>query len=258
MFDSIRKKLATIPQYISGNRLGFGVRLYFRNSLKFPVIIKTARGANIFLGNDPIDDLILKDLNIRLSNVYFPPELELVTNDVVLDVGGHHGIFAMELAAQFPGIRVLSFEPDKSSCRYFRFNRFINRNANVDLINAALDTKTHEAFIVKSEEGSWGNYVQNEASAGADKINAISVQEMLDNYNARHIRYLKFNAEGAEFHVIPELFRLLVFPELMMLFAHPEKGDVNKLVDSIRSQGYALVRTNNDSSRPWFLFRHHG
>lgn len=253
--NSIREKILTIPSYIKGNRFGYGIRLFFRKYIKIPLIISTKRGSLVFLGIDQVDDLILKDLNGRLESVYFPPELIMKENDIVFDVGGHHGIFAVELASFFPNSRIFSFEPDKNSCRYFKFNRFLNRNSKIKLIEAALDISTHAAYIIKSVEGSWGNFVEQDPVDHADEIKAIGVEQVLDLYSIKQIKYAKFNAEGAEFFVLPELFRLKVYPELILLFAHPEKSNVDELLVTIYSHSYSMIRENDDKNRPWFLFR---
>ncbi len=256
VFNHLQAKLASIPSYITKNRFGFGLRLFFRNYFKLPIIIQTKKGANIFLGFDSLDDIILKELNGRLESVYFPPEISLVKEDVVWDVGGHHGIFAVELAAKFPGINVFSFEPDDLACKYFKFNLVFNSKFSILLINAALDINSQKAYIIKSEEGSWGNYVQLDKQENSRIIRTLAVSDVLFLYSIKKIKYVKFNAEGAEFTVIPELFRLHVFPEWLLVFAHPEKGDVDGLVQLINSYSYVLVRRNDDSNRPWFFFNH--
>lgn len=253
--NSLRKKIASVPSYINGNRLGYGIRLFFRNSIKIPLVVTTRRGAILFLGNDQIDDLILRDLNGRLASIYFPPELLLQANDVVFDIGGHHGVFALELIAIFPECRVYSFEPDKSSISYFKFNLFLNRESNVRLIEAALGSVSQDAYLVKSEEGSWGNFVESFPIDHSIKIKRIAIEDVIQRFSISKIKFAKFNAEGAEFSVIDEMFRLKVFPELILLFAHPERGDIDNLLISIYSQSYSLVRKNDDQNRPWFLFQ---
>lgn len=255
-FTFLKVKLASIPSYIVWNRFGFGLRLFFKNYFQLPIIIQTKNGANIFLGFDSIDDIILKELNGRLESVYFPPEISLGEDDVVWDVGGHHGIFAVELAAKFPGVNIFSFEPDDTACKYFEINKFFNSKFSISLIKAALDTTSKYAYIVKSDEGSWGNYVQNDKQENSFSIQTKAVTDVLISYSIKNIKYAKFNAEGAEFTVIPELFRLQIFPEWLLLFAHPEKGDVYALAQLINSHFYVTVRGNYDSNRPWFLFRH--
>lgn len=258
IFNSIQAKLASLPSYIAWNRFGFGLRLFFRNYFQLPTIIESRKGAYIFLGSDPIDDIILKDLNGHLENVYFPSEISFAENDVVFDVGGHHGIFAVELAARFPGIRIFSFEPDDTAWMYFKFNKLINRKYSISLINAALDITSQNAYIVKSEEGSWGNYVDKEKHKNSSIIRTHAVSDVFISYSIKKIKYTKFNAEGAEFIVIPEFFRLQVFPEWLLLFAHPEKGDVESLVQLIYASSYVIIRRNEDPNRPWFLFKHLG
>ena len=258
VFNSLQSKFSSIPSYVVKNRFGFGLRLFFRNYFKFPIIIQSKKGANIFLGFDPLDDIILKELNGRLESVYFPSEISLDNDDVVWDVGGHHGIFAVELAAKFPGINIFSFEPDDLACKYFKFNQFFNSKFSISLINAALDSASQNAYIVRSEDGSWGNYVQREKQENSRIIRTLAVSDVLNSYPINKIKYAKFNAEGAEFIVIPELFRLQVFPKWLLLFAHPEKGDVDSLVRLIYASSYVLIRRNEDSNRPWFLFNYLG
>jgi len=254
-FNSLKKKIATIPYYIRGNRIGYGIRLFFRKSIRIPLVVSTRKGAFLFLGNDQIDDIILKDLNGRLQSVYFPPELLLQDDEVVFDVGGHHGIFAMELAAVFPRCRIYSFEPDHTSAIYFKLNQFLNRKSNVRLIEAALGLVSEDAYMIQSDEGSWGNYVESRPVDHAKKIKILSVEDVVSSYSITKIKFAKFNAEGAEFSVLKELFRLKILPEMILLFAHPEKGDVDQLLVTIYSQSYFLIRESDDQSRPWFLFQ---
>ncbi len=253
MLHSIRKKIQSIPDYIAGFRILFGLRLFLRNIFTFPVVIKTKSGSWIFLGLDKLDDVILRHLNTSFQKVYFPAEIQLSKGDVVLDVGAHHGIFAMELSSRYPDISIFSFEPDKTSFRYLRINKRLNRGRNITVINVGLDATSGTAFIVKSEEGSWGNFVIRNDSHQAEKIQTLSVANFIDQYEISEVKYIKINAEGAEFILLPEIFRLKIFPVYILLFAHPEQGNIKELIQTIYNQSYVMVRATEDPVRPWFL-----
>lgn len=256
LIGKIKKKFNDVPDYIGQFRSWFGVRILLKRFFQLPVISKTTKGSWLFFGSDVLDEKILKSLNKTHEDIYFPATQKYNQGDVVLDVGGHHGFFALELTSRHPEVRVFSFEPDPTSFRYLRFNRFLNKRKNITLLNYALSNKTGQSNLVISDEGSWGNYVTDSEEQHIHSIKTLSVTDFIQQHQIGDVAYLKLNAEGAEFDVIPGLFRAGVYPRRIALFAHPERGDVDALVKLVMDNEYTIGSSSMDKKRPWFVFLH--
>jgi FkbM family methyltransferase len=255
IFRKIRKRFQDVPSYITGFRFLFGIRYLFRKFFNVPVLARTKNGSWLYFGVDTIDEEILKYLNKTHVDVYFPPGNRFNESDsVVLDVGAHHGFYALELTSRFPETIVFSFEPEAQSFALFKRNLRLNSRRKIFPINAALDKNSGNAFIVHSDEGDWGNYVVNEKEAGYDSIRTIAVRDFVAQYKIKDISLIKLNAEGAEFVVIPELLQMEIRPKIILLFAHPEKGDLEQLNKLILNKGYKCDRCHEDAKRPWYIY----
>lgn len=254
IISRIRRRIQEVPDFIIGYKFMYGLRLLFKRYFPVPTLIRTKAGSIIFLGLDKIDDIIVRHLNDTHKDIYFSQDLQLLTGDIVLDVGAHHGIFAVELVSRFPDIRVYCFEPDTTSYRYLQFNRYLNSAKCIKPINAGLAPSTGKAFIIKSDEGSWGNYIANNKSEGKHPIQTISVQDFVFTHSINKVSFLKLNAEGAEYFILPGLFQLKIFPTKILLFGHPEMGILAELIKLIENNNYVISYRNNNESRPCFIF----
>jgi FkbM family methyltransferase len=254
LISRIRNRFKDVPDYITGFRFFYGLRLLLKRFFLLPILVRTKNGSVVFLGLDGVDDTILRHLNDTHQHIYFFSSINLKKDDVVLDVGAHHGIYSQELGSRFPGIKIYSFEPDPKSMRYLKINRFLNFGKQITPIPSALDARSGMGYIVQSDEGSWGNYLSDLKEKDSAAISLISITDFLMQYKISSVALMKLNAEGSEFGILPQLFAAGVFPSRIILFAHPEKGDVEGLLKTIVQNGYKVEFERDDQYRPCYIF----
>ena len=80
-------------------------------------------------------DLIIGELR---SDEYQLGPIDFWPGDVVIDIGGHIGLFSCYLAKKYPFLKILAFEPIPVSYRMFRRNLTLNEVRNIRLYNVAV------------------------------------------------------------------------------------------------------------------------
>jgi FkbM family methyltransferase len=217
-----------------------------------PMWITTKNGAKIFLGTDPIDDTILAHLLDELEDRYFPDYLHLRPGDKVLDVGGHHGLFAVEILARFPGIKIVTIEPDPRGIETIK--KHIRKNdahSDIQIVPFAVGEGDGTGYLAESDDGSWGKTLEDTAGQGRIPVKVKKLETMI-GAERLNIKLIKSNCEGGEFDLIPQMIELGLKPELIILMIHPDRGDLSALTGMLARCGYdATVVTESDTHPCW-------
>ncbi len=153
--------LNAIRQYKSTERFvanwrTWGLRRAFLPHLRLPCWIVTKEGSRFYLGGDPIDDHILEEVCHKLVDVYYPRLLEpMIAGRWILDVGAHHGFYAVEALRRYPGARLFAVEPDRDACRLIgrnlAANHFLER---AEIVEAGVGGESGVAVLERSPDGS--------------------------------------------------------------------------------------------------------
>lgn len=143
-----------------------------------------------------------------LEKIHFQPD------DIVIDIGGHVGLFAMYVGKRWPEVRIFSFEP--SATNYERFKRTLDSyQERGELLNV---TVYHEGVTADAREielsldrGNTGGttefvkpngHVQEQASSTTlDQILHDLTPPFVGAPDAR-IKLLKLDCEGAEYEIL--------------------------------------------------------
>src|SRR5262249_61156029 len=94
---------------------------------RIPLTLTTRTSIRCALGDDPVDDAIVSGLHGRGACLYFPtaaPDAEM--EGIILDVGAHHGFYAVEALRRYPRSTVIAVEPDPGACRAIEANARLN------------------------------------------------------------------------------------------------------------------------------------
>ena len=207
-------------------------------------------GSKFFLGADRIDDIVLEGVLGRHLKLYFPEEIfDSSKNWLILDVGAHHGFYAVGALRRYPKASLIALEPNPKAIDLLKKNLVANDlSRRVEIVQAAIGSQDGFAFLEYSGGGSWGDRTVLAKSSGGSgvEVRTVKVSTILQG---RKPNLVKCNAEGAEFELFPQLFSMGIRPEIVILMAHPEYGSVGELLERFRIAGYRIQHAGSTQKR---------
>lgn len=118
----------------------------------------------------------------------------------ILDAGANVGYSTILFGMLFPGVTIISVEPDSDNYRALVFNT--HRFPNVYPVNAGIWGR--ETYITlrrgKSEEsGQWGHtFMETDKPAGEDSLYGVTISSLMDRFQFPRLDFAKVDIEGAE------------------------------------------------------------
>jgi FkbM family methyltransferase len=214
------------------------VRQLLMPARRLPLTIRSRTGVASELGDDPVDDSIFRHIHGFGQSLYFPP-LSLDPTGIVLDVGAHHGIYAMEALRRYPRCDVVAVEPDPDACLAIERNARLNQvSSRLEIVCAGLADRAGRGWLERDPGGSWGSRTRVGRPSGPHvAIELLTLEAIL---RGRTPAIVKCNAEGAEFTLVPQLIALGLRPSLIVLMTHPEAGPAEDLVTMLTRAGYGV------------------
>lgn len=232
--------------------------------IKRPIILTSKDGVRMELTVDPVDELVANDLLGRNRTLWFPPVPDDLAADgiapvddpqVVLDLGSHHGFYAVTALALYPRATLIAVEPSDEGAARVRRNLELNGVSHrVRLVEAGLAAEAGTGTLLHTDEGSWGNSLFQEEGVqvlGREQVTLLTLPEIL---RSERPDVIKCNAEGAEFALIAQLRASDIRPALMIVMVHPEFGDLDESQRQIEDLGYRVVRsgtTHHPALQAW-------
>ena len=171
---------------------------------------------------------------------------------VIIDGGGHIGLFTLFAKQKYPNAQITVFEPDRLSLKLLRSNIAANNLENVHVV---------EAGLFKDNGGiSFGSNESDGSSIFARNSNESIKTVRLNEYIQSDIDFLKLNIEGAEFDVIDEIAAKLHLVKEMVVEYHgfPEiPQNLHKILSALDSAGYRYMihdfdNLTNPATKPPF------
>ncbi len=225
-----------------------------------PLTLTSRSGIHHELGDDAVDDSIFRHVHGHGSALYFPPLPNGDPHGTILDVGAHHGIYAMEALRRYPQCDLIAIEPDPAACRKIEASARLNHClSRIEIVRAGLADAEGPGWLESDPEGSWASHTRPAdwvpTSPQPSRHSHVPVE--LNTLNAmlrgRPPVIVKCNAEGAEFALIPQLIALGLRPQVIVLMVHPDAGSPEGLVTLLTSAGYDV----SDADRPPRGYRLH-
>lgn len=240
------------------SRFLWGIRRGVLPYIRIPIRVRSSAGTRIHLGADPVDDQILEETLTTYASLYFP-EGAFKRDDafLALDVGAHHGIPAVEMLVRYPAARMVAVEPNPLSVEFLRRNCSLNNLlGRVTIVEAGIGKADTDGLLIPGAR-SWGDSTLSAESKlqvppGSIGVKLLTLESVL---RGQKPAFVKCNAEGAEFELIPQLLALGIRPRIIVLLVHQECGDVDKLLSSIGEAGYAVAHVHSGRNRPRLLCR---
>jgi FkbM family methyltransferase len=217
------------------------------------VRVKFSVDGKKFTAYIPDDNIWGAVKDVLLNREYeFLPEFELhnFTGGVIVDVGAHVGLFSL-VASAFAG-KVIAIEPSRINHHLLMLNLSANNIGNVVPVNKAL---YHQKGKLKLFEGGHsGAHSLIGGSSRFEEVETITLEEIMDSYGS--IDLLKIDIEGAEFEVFNHI-DLEILNRIKMIVGemHLQHGDINSIVDKLRSAGFRVKQVHPPLWRRDFSYR---
>jgi FkbM family methyltransferase len=242
--------LFSAPSYVV-NKFEFGVWKLRRNKAPLALWVKLISGAKVKLGVDKVDEYILAD--IFEKKIYFVDNMYLNTDELVLDVGAHHGIYATEICYRFKNICIYCIEPDPEAIELIYEHKNINK-INIEVVPFAIGVTAENSYLIDNNDGSWGKTVEKTSSGNSILIQTKTLSEILKGVNLNKIQLVKSNCEGGEFVLIEQIINLRIKPRYIILMIHPNKGNLKELVNKLTNYGYDYTIAWESNINPCYHF----
>ena len=147
-------------------------------------------------------------LEMRESDYYHHRELR--SNPIILDVGGHVGIFSLEMAKRYPKGIVLCFEPHPENAEIARRNL---KDTYVTVVESAVSYGEHSELLCfkdgsRNSGGSQlvqegGNPFENDCDFGDRiKVSTKTLEQIVATFGIQQIDLLKLDCEGSEYSIL--------------------------------------------------------
>jgi FkbM family methyltransferase len=138
------------------------------------------------------------------EDVYRLEQKKFRAGDVVIDVGGHIGLFAIYLGLRFPKVVIHSFEPFPDNYELFRRNLALNPVPNVHLHNLALSGDGRCLEMVTNPQNSGGATCNSTTlhHRRTRKIPSWTLDQVFDSLGLKKCKLLKIDCEGSEYEIL--------------------------------------------------------
>ena len=113
---------------------------------------------------------------------------------VIVDVGGYTGMSAAFFASKYPEATIIAIEPDAENFELLKLNTA--NFPNVHAMRAAVWRESGTISLKDPGLGSWGLQVTDQD--GRTAVRAVTIDEVIKEYNLERIDLLKVDVEGSE------------------------------------------------------------
>jgi FkbM family methyltransferase len=181
---------------------------------------------------------IEKELN---EDCYGLKKMHFGEGDVVLDIGGHIGMFAIPLIRRHPNLIVHSFEP--MPINYEHFQKNMRRNdvkGNLKLHRLAITSDGRDVLLsAKDANSGSASICFRQGCAHHGYAHSTTLAAFLSDFKIDNIKLLKVDCEGTELELLTDNTTILERVEFLALEVHKTKFrrigiDCQAFVDTLR------------------------
>lgn len=208
---------------------------------------------------------------IFADNVYFRNGIQLSENACVFDVGANIGMFAIFVARNYPGTRIISVEPVFELSEAVKANAKIH-NADITVLNCALgsesgfsdftyypnntvmssrfaneleDQKTLQAYLTTEEsihnKKLLDELVTDRLIGERQKCAVMTISQVVEQENIKQIDLLKIDVEKAEMDVLCGINESTWAKiSQIVMEVHDIAGRVNNIQKMLQERGFTV------------------
>jgi FkbM family methyltransferase len=187
-------------------------------------------GKKLTIRDGNSDIRVFKQIFIDEVYNFFPDQFE---PKIIIDAGANVGFSPIWFKRMFPKSKVLAIEPEKENFKVLSKN--ISGIQGITALENALWFEQTSLTISNPSSDSWGFRLNTADSCNENRIETITIQNLITKYSIDQIDLLKIDIEGAEY----ELFKYesdtwLPYVKMIMIEVHNQyKPGCSSLIDSV-------------------------
>ena len=178
--------------------------------------------------------------------------------DLVVDCGGHIGLFSLLAASTYQHAAVTVYEPEPENLKVLRrqLERF---GLRIKIVEAAVSDKEGlSGFRVFESNSGHLNAADDPKALATERqltVKTIDLTEHAQSWQGKKL-LVKMDIEGAEAQVIPRLLDRFPRDTAMFLEMHGDESVRERLSSLLAQAGFALNLTrSSEASSDWFALR---
>jgi len=165
------------------------------------VIFKTKTDLSIKIRVRSTDLMALT--NVWMIDEYDVEDFEINTNDIVIDIGAHIGLFSLLVSQLCKTGKILSFEPVRENFDLLVSNLKLNHVENVLPFNIAVSKNSGRLDLFLNNDQSAHSIFSK--SSESINVESTSLQKIFEEHKISSCKLLKLDCEGAEYEIIDSL-----------------------------------------------------
>jgi len=176
-------------------------KLYLNQVKDTFTILETRTNKKIKIRSNTTDFMALA--NVWLLEDYKIKKFEIHSNDVIIDIGAHIGIFTIYASQFCNNGKIYSFEPVRENYDLLLNNIKLNHSEQVKPFNLAVsNTNDVVTIYINDDKAAHSIFPSSESSI---KVKSITLQNIFEENNINHCNFLKLDCEGAEYEILCNL-----------------------------------------------------
>lgn len=187
-------------------------------------------GKKLIIRNGNSDIRVFKQIFFDEVYNFFPDQFEAKT---IIDAGANVGYSSIWFKQMFSKSRILAIEPEEENSKILSEN--ISGIPGITALENALWFEQTSLKISNPASDSWGFRLNTADSSSGNRIETVTIPDLISKYSIEQIDLLKIDIEGAEY----ELFRYgaeswLPFVKMIMVEVHDQiKEGCSQMIDGV-------------------------
>ena len=183
--------------------------------------------------------------NVWIIEEYAKEGFHIKNDDIVIDIGGHIGLFSIYAAQKCKSGKIFTFEPVKDNFKILKENIETNKIKNIFPENVAISNKSSKVTIFLSDDDAGhGMYSK---SSNTITIDAINLEEIFLKNNLKKCDFLKIDAEGAEFDILENISEdmLKTISKIVIEYHIFEDNSIKRLeniIEKFEKNGFKITK----------------
>ena len=176
-------------------------KLYLNQVRDTFAILETRTNKKIKVRTNTTDFMALA--NVWLLEDYKIKKFEINSDDVIIDIGAHIGIFTIYASQFCNNGKIYSFEPVRENYDLLLNNIKLNNSEQVKPFNLAVSNTNDDVTIyINDDKAAHSIFPSSESSIN---VKSITLQNIFEENNINHCNFLKLDCEGAEYEILCNL-----------------------------------------------------